>query len=46
MQLKITFVPVSCVLPDTSLLGSLVPAALVAVMVTVISWYGLSPVIL
>ena len=43
---EIIFIPASCVLPDTSLLGSLVPAPLVAVMVTVISWYGLSPVML
>ena len=40
----VSYVPASFVLPDTSLLGSLVPAPLVAVIVTVISWYGLNPV--
>ena len=44
--IKNIIIPASCVLPDTSLLGSLVPAPLVAVMVTVITWYGLNPVIL
>ena len=41
-----TVLPVSFVLPDTLLLGALVPAPLVAVMLTVICWYGFIPVIL